>query len=58
MNTIIPAIAIRKASEFGARLLMALYVSWHGKSSHERSERYRIRLAEIELKRRMDNEKK
>ena len=58
MNPIIPAIAIKKASEFGARLLMELYVSWHGKASHERAERYRVRLAEIEMKRRnKDNEK-
>ena len=57
MNPIIPAMALKKIAEFGARVVMELYISWHGEASHKRAERYRVRLAEIEMKRRQQNEK-
>jgi hypothetical protein len=56
LNPIIPTIALKKSAEFVARIGMSLYVKWHNRASHERAERYRVRLAELELKRKMDKE--
>jgi hypothetical protein len=48
MNPIIPAVALKTVAEFGARVGMELYLAWHRGASHERAERYRVRLAEID----------
>lgn len=56
MNQIIPTIAIKKASEFVARVGMELYCKWHRGPSHERAERYRVRLEELAMKRRMEKQ--
>lgn len=51
MNPLIPAVALSKVTEFLARVGMNLYVTWHYDSSHERAERYRKRLAEMDAAR-------
>lgn len=48
MNPIIPAIAIKSLTEFGARLAMNIYIHWHRGESHERAERYKAKLEEID----------
>ena len=53
MNPLIPAVALKAVAEFGAKVGMNLYLAWHRGASHERAERNRVRLAEIELKRRL-----
>jgi hypothetical protein len=58
MNPLIPAMALKAVAEFGARMGMELYLAWHGNASHERAERYRVRLAELELKRKQAKELK
>ncbi|MEI7879861.1 MAG: hypothetical protein WCI95_03190 [bacterium] len=58
MNPIIPAMALKQVAEFGAWVGMNLYLAWHRGASHERAERYRVRLAELELKRKQAKELK
>ena len=60
MNPIIPAIALKTLTEFGARVAMNIYIHWHRGESHERAERYKAKLAEIDrakLAKELANEK-
>lgn len=57
MSPILPAIALKAVAEFGARVGMNLYLAWHRGASHERAERYRLRLQQIEMNRRMEKSK-
>jgi hypothetical protein len=49
-------IALTKCTEFLARVGMSLYVKWHKGGSHERADRYRKHLAEIDKQKEAENE--
>ena len=46
--SIVSAALITKLADFGVRVCMKLAVKWHKGTSHERAERYRQRLKEID----------
>ena len=46
--SIVSAALITKLADFGVKVGMQLYLKWHGKASHERAERYRKLLKEID----------
>lgn len=48
--SIVSAALITKVADFGVKVGIKLFLSWHGKASHERAERYRAKLKEMETK--------
>jgi hypothetical protein len=46
--SVVSAALITKATDFGVKVCMKLYLRWHKGASHERAERYRKELKEMD----------